>query len=41
VKLDRDIADYCMRVLKQPFVAEWIAAAQSETEDIDELDVEF
>jgi glutathione S-transferase len=41
VKIDRDIADYCMRVLKQPFVAEWIAAAKSETEDIDELDVEF
>ncbi|WP_118178725.1 glutathione S-transferase family protein [Paraburkholderia phosphatilytica] len=41
VKLDRDIAEYCTRVLKQPFVAEWIAMAQAETEDIDELDVEF
>jgi glutathione S-transferase len=41
VKLDRDIADYCMTVLKHPFVVEWIDAAKRETEDIDELDVEF
>jgi len=41
VKLDRDIADYCARVLKHPLVAEWIGMASAETEDIDELDVEF
>jgi glutathione S-transferase len=41
VKLDRDIAEYCTRVLKHPFVADWLAMAQAETEDIDELDVEF
>ncbi|GAB3628975.1 glutathione S-transferase [Pandoraea terrae] len=41
VKLDQDIAEYCMRVLKHPFVAEWIEVAKSETEGIDELDVEF
>lgn len=41
VPIDSDIAEYCMRVLKQPYVAQWVAAAQSETEDIDELDMEF
>ncbi|HTH59278.1 MAG TPA: glutathione S-transferase family protein [Paraburkholderia sp.] len=41
VKVDPDIGAYCMQVLQHPFVAEWIAAAQAETEDIDELDVEF
>lgn len=41
VKLEPDIADYCMRVLAHPFVVEWIDAAKSESEDIDELDMEF
>ncbi|WP_114810500.1 glutathione S-transferase [Paraburkholderia kururiensis] len=41
VKLDKDMAEYCMRVLAQPFVAEWIGIAKAETEDIDELDMEF
>ncbi|KVU29485.1 glutathione S-transferase [Burkholderia ubonensis] len=41
VKLEPDIADYCMRVLTQPFVAEWIDAAKAEQDDIDELDMEF
>ncbi|WP_042303494.1 glutathione S-transferase [Paraburkholderia kururiensis] len=41
VKLDKDIAEYCMRVLAQPFVAGWIGTAKAETEDIDELDMEF
>jgi glutathione S-transferase len=41
VSIDPDIAEYCMRVLAQPYVADWIAAAKAETEDIDELDVEF
>ncbi|MBN3737397.1 MULTISPECIES: glutathione S-transferase family protein [Burkholderia] len=41
VKLEPDIAEYCMRVLAQPFVAEWIDAAKAEHEDIDELDMEF
>ncbi|MGM3276460.1 glutathione S-transferase family protein [Ralstonia sp. 24A2] len=41
VKLDPDIAGYCATVLKHPFVCEWMEAAQLETEDIDELDVEF
>ncbi|GAB6851261.1 glutathione S-transferase [Paraburkholderia kururiensis] len=41
VKLDKDIAEYCMRVLAQPFVVGWIGIAKAETEDIDELDMEF
>ena len=41
VKLDPDIAAYCATVLKHPFVMEWMEAAQAETEEIDELDVEF
>ncbi|AYZ63809.1 glutathione S-transferase family protein [Burkholderia multivorans] len=41
VKLEPDIAEYCMRVLEQPFVAEWIDAAKAEQDDIDELDMEF
>ncbi|WP_321855168.1 glutathione S-transferase family protein [Paraburkholderia tropica] len=41
VPIAPDIGEYCMRVLKQPYVAEWIAAAKAETEDIDELDMEF
>ncbi|HDR9584643.1 TPA: glutathione S-transferase family protein [Burkholderia stabilis] len=41
VKLEPDIAEYCMRVLAHPFVAEWIDAAKAEHEDIDELDMEF
>ena len=41
VKLDPDIAGYCATVLRHPFVREWMEAAQLETEDIDELDVEF
>jgi glutathione S-transferase len=41
VKLDKDIAEYCKRILALPHMVEWIRIAQSETEDIDELDVEF
>jgi glutathione S-transferase len=41
VKLDKDVAEYCKRILTLPYMAEWIRIAQSETEDIDELDVEF
>lgn len=41
VKLEPDIAEYCMQVLAHPFVAEWIDAAKAEHEDIDELDMEF
>ncbi|WP_425219252.1 glutathione S-transferase family protein [Ralstonia solanacearum] len=41
VKLDPDIAAYCTTMLKHPFVREWVDAARAETEEIDELDVEF
>ncbi|AOJ18397.1 glutathione S-transferase [Burkholderia cenocepacia] len=41
VKLEPDVAEYCMRVLAHPFVAEWIEEAKAEHEDIDELDMEF
>ena len=41
VHLDPDIVAYCRRILDLPEMREWIAAAQEETEDIDELDVEF
>jgi glutathione S-transferase len=41
VKLDPDIADYCMRVLAHPFVVEWIDGAQAEDDGIDALDMEF
>ncbi|AOJ41347.1 glutathione S-transferase [Burkholderia lata] len=41
VKLEPDIAEYCMQVLAHPFVMEWIDAAKAEHEDIDELDMEF
>ena len=41
VKLEPDIAEYCMQVLAHPFVTEWIDAAKAEHEDIDELDMEF
>ena len=41
VKLDKDIAEYCKRILDLPQMKEWIEIAKSETEDIDELDVEF
>ena len=39
--LDPDIVTYCRRILDLPEMREWIAAAQQETEDIDELDIEF
>ena len=41
VKLDRDCAGYCRTILKMPVVQEWIAAAKTEPDDLEELDVEF
>ena len=32
VKLEPDIAEYCMQVLAHPFVTEWIDAAKAEHE---------
>ncbi|HLX03397.1 MAG TPA: glutathione S-transferase family protein [Trinickia sp.] len=41
VPLDDDIKPFCARILELPEMRAWIAAAQEETEEIDELDVEF
>jgi len=41
VKLDADCAGYCRTILGMPFVQEWIAAAKTEPDDLEELDVEF
>jgi glutathione S-transferase len=41
VKLDRDCADYRDLMLHHPFMEEWRKAAQSEEEELEELDVEF
>jgi glutathione S-transferase len=41
VKLDRDCAAYCRTILQMPAVQEWIAAAKTEPDDLEELDVEF
>ncbi len=41
VELDADCAAYSSAVLALPHVAEWVAAAKIEPDDLDELDVEF
>jgi glutathione S-transferase len=41
VQLDADIVAYGQRILALPEMQEWIAGAQSEVDEIDELDVEF
>ena len=41
VRLDSDCADYCARIMDWPAMAEWIAAARAEPEEIEELDMEF
>ena len=41
VKLDPVSDGYCARLMALPEMKEWIAAAQLEPEDIDELEVEF
>ena len=41
VKLDTDCAAYCRTILAMPFVEEWIAAAKTEPDVLEELDVEF
>jgi glutathione S-transferase len=41
VKLDRLSERYCQQILSWPDMKEWFAAAQSEPEHIDELDIEF
>jgi glutathione S-transferase len=41
VQLDPDIVAYGQRILALPEMQQWIASAQQEVEEIDELDVEF
>jgi glutathione S-transferase len=41
VRLDSDGADYCARIMEWPAMAEWVTAAREESEEIEELDMEF
>lgn len=41
VKLDAQCAAYAQRIMALPEMIEWIDAARSEVEEIDELDMEF
>jgi glutathione S-transferase len=41
VKLDSDCISYCRLIMRLPPMQEWIEAAKAETEELEELDVEF
>lgn len=41
VKLDRDCAAYCQRIMALPEMLEWMEAARAEPDDLEELDAEF
>ena len=41
VALDPPSRDYCRTVMAMPLMAEWIAAAKAEPDELEELDVEF
>ena len=41
VALDKASASYCKTIMALPAMAEWVAAAKLEPEEIDELDAEF
>jgi glutathione S-transferase len=41
VKLDPECAGYCKTIMAWPAMQEWIAAAQLEPDELEELDVEF
>jgi glutathione S-transferase len=41
VAIDKASAAYCKRVMELPAMAEWVAAARQEPDEIDELDAEF
>ena len=41
VKLDPMCAAYCQAVMAMPYMEEWVAAAKSEPDELEELDVEF
>ncbi|HUZ74574.1 MAG TPA: glutathione S-transferase family protein [Stellaceae bacterium] len=41
VTLDDVCTAYCQRIMAMPEMVEWVAAARQETEEIDELEMEF
>src|SRR3954452_2163334 len=41
VRLDSDCTNYCTRIMEWPAMAEWVAAAREEPDEIEELDMEF
>lgn len=41
VALDEVCSAYCERIMALPAMMEWVAAAQAESDEIDELDAEF
>ena len=41
VKLDGVCTDYRKTIMEMPFMIEWIASAQTEPDEVEELDVEF
>ena len=41
VKLDNACSDYCATIMALPAMQEWVAEAQLEPDEIDELDAEF
>jgi len=41
VKLDAACAGYCKTIMALPQMQEWIEAAKTEPEELEELDVEF
>ncbi|MDT7516014.1 glutathione S-transferase [Rhodoferax mekongensis] len=41
VKLDKQAAEYCKLMMALPAMQEWVEAARSEPDEIDELDAEF
>jgi glutathione S-transferase len=41
VKLDAQCSAYCTTIMALPHLQEWVAAAKSEPQELEELDVEF
>jgi glutathione S-transferase len=41
VKLDRQCADYCERIMALPDMIAWRSAAMLEPEELEELEMEF
>lgn len=41
VQLDAAVSGYCERIMALPQMTEWIAGANSEPDDLEELEVEF